>query len=824
MRCMPVFAGLVAGLWAAPGLAATGPASLIAVAPQSPWTLRELEARHAALVSYDPDTGVAYVVATPAEQAALADAGFAFATVEPDVESGLRRLQQSRGLGAYHSYAETVAELDSLAAAHPDLCVLESLGQTGEGREILALKISDFPAQDDAAEPDVLIAGNHHAREFMSVEVPLHLARALLSGYGNSPYITRLVDEREVWIVPLLNADGHVYQEQRAAAPNWTPPGWRKNRRPNVDGTFGVDPNRNYSYQWGYDEDGSSPDGADETYRGVAAFSELETQAIRRLVERRRFVVSLSYHSFGKLVLYPWGYTRDLLTSDQPVFAALADSMVRGNGYRPGNAFFGTIYKTNGEMCDYLYGELSARKPRATYAFTVELNSQTEGFWPAEDLIAPTCAEMLPVSLFAIDTAGNARAVLGPPMPVLAATQDPADAARIELRWTQPVDADNPVDHYEVFETGAAQAAAHAPVHLDRPGRAVFATGVRRPAGGRVAVRLAGRLARLWDYAYVEARGADGIWRALPGDGTRMDSPTGRNQGHGLTGALLAKTAWFDAGGVAGGTFDLAIRLDAAGGAPSRAWLDAAWDPGATAGEVRRIVDPRVIGTAYTLRARAGLLGYGITAVDAHGQKTDSEVLFFLVPTTGVALTDIRLERTGNTVRLEWQGGDAGDRFEAWAWNRDADGAPSQLPGPGAWRVAAMTQEARGAAALEFDAPGVACAVALQVQAAGENRWFGPFVLDAGAAPLALTMMQNPARRMARLRYRLPRTGRAAVDVWSVTGRCVREWTPAVHAAGLHELDWDGRDAAGTRVASGVYVVRVRQGAEAVTRRIVFLN
>ena len=106
------------------------------------------------------------------------------------------------------------------------------------------------------------------------------LARTLLDGYGIDPRLTRLVDTRELWVVPMLNPDGHVFQEQLAASPTWAPPGWRKNRRHNSDVSYGVDLNRNYDFSWGADDAGSSPDENDETYRGPSAFSEPETQRI----------------------------------------------------------------------------------------------------------------------------------------------------------------------------------------------------------------------------------------------------------------------------------------------------------------------------------------------------------------------------------------------------------------------------------------------------------------------------------------------------------------------------------------------------------------
>src|SRR5262245_13322219 len=137
-------------------MAAAEPAGLWAVASRSAWTLRELEQARAQLVSYDPDTGIAYVVATAAEQERLRAAGFVLSTVQPDVDAGLRRIAASRELGLYHTFEETAAELADLAARFPQLCKLESLGPSLEGRDLWALKISDAPEQDDPSEPDVL--------------------------------------------------------------------------------------------------------------------------------------------------------------------------------------------------------------------------------------------------------------------------------------------------------------------------------------------------------------------------------------------------------------------------------------------------------------------------------------------------------------------------------------------------------------------------------------------------------------------------------------------------------------------------------------------
>ena len=130
-------------------------------------------------------------------------------------------------LGQYHTFAEMEAELDALALAYPSRARIDTLGASVQGRSIRAIKISDNAAVDED-EPEVLIMGCHHAREIMSVEMPLLFARYLLENYRTDPRVTELVDTREIWIAPMINVDGHVYVEQNHAGSSST--WWRKNR------------------------------------------------------------------------------------------------------------------------------------------------------------------------------------------------------------------------------------------------------------------------------------------------------------------------------------------------------------------------------------------------------------------------------------------------------------------------------------------------------------------------------------------------------------------------------------------------------------------
>ena len=142
----------------------------------------------------------------------------------------------------FHSPAQMDAELNALAAAHPGLAQVFTIGTTAEGRPIRGLKISDNVATDEPGEGDVVFVGLHHAREWISAELALYLAEYLVTHHGTDPALAACMNQLEVWIIPVMNPDGYAYS---AAAPANRL--WRKNRRNNGDGTFGVDLNRNYS-------------------------------------------------------------------------------------------------------------------------------------------------------------------------------------------------------------------------------------------------------------------------------------------------------------------------------------------------------------------------------------------------------------------------------------------------------------------------------------------------------------------------------------------------------------------------------------------------
>lgn len=290
-------------------------------------------------------------------------------------------------MGGFCTWQEIQAQLDSMALLFPNLVkAKEPVSTTNsiENRPIFWMKISDNPNIDET-EPEVLYTALHHAREPIGVQQLLFFMWYLLENYETDPLVKYLVDNSELYFVPVINPDGYVYNELTNPLGGGN---WRKNRR-NTGAAYGVDLNRNYGYMWGLDDQGSSPDPNEETYRGSAAFSEPETRNIRDFCNAHSFRLCLNYHSYANKLLYSWGYSDSQpLTPDDSIFAAYAKVMTTDNHY-----FYGpgatAIYMTNGGSDDWMYGEQGS-KPKIL-AYTPEVGSSDDGFWPAPENIIPLC-------------------------------------------------------------------------------------------------------------------------------------------------------------------------------------------------------------------------------------------------------------------------------------------------------------------------------------------------------------------------------------------------------------------------------------------------
>ena len=380
--------------------------------------------------------GIAVIYADDREQEYLRSLGFRLEVVQEDLtrfyaeraaaDPGMRSAMGS--MGGFRTLAEIEQEMDRLASTYPgQVSPKFSIGTSIQGRDIWAMRVSDNPSIQEAGEPTAWFDAIHHAREPMSGESLLLYADHLGSNYGSDPRVTRLVDTRNNIFIPCANPDGYEYNRQ--IAPNGGGM-WRKNRRNNGGGSYGVDMNRNYDWEWGPQWGGSSGSPSSETYRGTAPFSEPETQGLRDYLAIAPPGVSVSAHSYSNLWLYPWGYDT-IYTVDDPIFRAYGARFTANNGWPYGTGWE-VLYIANGVADDYHYGQ------HGSISFTPEIGSGSDGFWPAPSRILPLFNDVLPAYLLISEYSGASAEIIdqiwtevsgdGDPYP------EPGESWSLELR------------------------------------------------------------------------------------------------------------------------------------------------------------------------------------------------------------------------------------------------------------------------------------------------------------------------------------------------------------------------------------------------------
>jgi hypothetical protein len=289
-------------------------------------------------------------------------------------------------MGGYFTWNEMKQILDSMVLLYPNLITVKQplSPQSIEGRDIYFVKISDNPNVDEA-EPEVLYSALHHAREAASLSQLIFYMWYLLENYATNPDVQATLNNTELFFVPCVNPDGYVYNQ--TTNPNGGGM-WRKNRRNNGT-TFGVDLNRNYGYNWGFDNTGSSPTSSNDTYRGTAAFSEPETQAMRNFCNNRQFVTALNAHTYSNLLIYPWGYLPSIYTPDSATFVNWTVLLTEDSRFLYGTGDQTVNYVTNGDSDDWMYGEQTSKAK--ILSMTPEAGSASDGFWPLSSRILDIC-------------------------------------------------------------------------------------------------------------------------------------------------------------------------------------------------------------------------------------------------------------------------------------------------------------------------------------------------------------------------------------------------------------------------------------------------
>jgi hypothetical protein len=354
------------------------------------------------------------IVVNDEEYMRIVDLGYRV-TITQTEEQLVQNLHTLGDLDGYRDYEDLLADLQQYELDYPNICKLYDIGDS-RGKEyslggnanyddfvheIWALKVSDN-VEDEEDEPCIYYFAEHHAREPISLEVTMNILDHILQNYGTDPTITENIDNQQVWFVPLVNPDGHkvVTDEQNTM--------WRKNIRDNDENGMinvtgysasdGVDPNRNYGWHWG----GASTNWISETYQGPIPFSEPELQAVRDLMEQHHFIAGVSYHSYGELVLYPYGYEDGIIAPDQVALSELANDIAYsipgqyGGFYNPQASW--ALYPCTGTTDDYAYGMYGI------FGYTIELATE---FIPPANQVDEICSDNLEAGLILLDRSSH---------------------------------------------------------------------------------------------------------------------------------------------------------------------------------------------------------------------------------------------------------------------------------------------------------------------------------------------------------------------------------------------------------------------------------
>jgi hypothetical protein len=709
-------------------------------------------------------------------------------------------------MGGFWTLAEVKMKLDQLVADDAHDIVSDKVDTLGWSYSpsaaypplpIWGLKLGRAVVGPDT-RPAMSVHGLTHAREPAGMETALHFADDLISRYGTDPTATYLLDHRQIYIVPVTNPGGYKLNEDFWTTNDSVLFGYqRKNvRDTNGNGVLeisvdGVDLNRNYSYQWGLDDIGSSGDPTVGNYRGTAPFSEPETQAIRGLLVGLRPQTVLDFHSHSDMFMFPWSYTTQG-APDSAAFKEWTDDMTLGNGYQSGQ---GTriLYETNGEFTDWCYGE-TGLKPRIM-AWTAELGGPTDLFWPPPSRILSIADEGLRFCYYMASIAGpyvrveTARVVEG--------NLNAGSLAHLEIGARNKGQSEQAgpglVATLSSLSAGANVAIGTASLPTLGPLQSAGPSDLATFVVSADDTVTPGRLLRF----RVDFTAPDGFFsrdtvEVLCGTPTLLFAD-GASSGVGnWTGRWTVASdpshpsAYFvDSPGIykskTDSPFTLATPLDLSHGLHAYLLFEGRWefetdyDCGLAEASLDGVHWTPLPASGTSLGVGGGVQPVGQPVFDGTRLRWRADRLD-LSPFVGPA---------GTAVRLRWRViSDQGGQFDGFSLD--------------SMRVVA------------FDPATQPTPVAVGAPAPAPGLWL--------ASPLP-----NPARAGIRVDFGLPRQTEMHLDVFDLGGRRVRRLASSTLPPGRYEHGWDLRDDSGRLVPAGVYLLALSAASERRTRRLVVM-
>ena len=849
---------------ALPALAGDGPHDLVLLRLDSPGAESFLQTNQTKLDITRVKAGqYAEIAATVESMELIRQSGLRFEVLVKDMEADYASRQKGIGFGIWHTYSENVAFQDSLRLRFPQVVSEKwSIGQSHEGRDIWCFRVSANPDIDED-EPEILIDGMHHAREIMASEFPIMFAEYLAENYGTNPEITWLLDNRELYVIPIVNPDGVTFNEGQY--PNGGGM-WRKNRRYNGPGSYGVDPNRNYPFMWGLDDYGSSGDPDSETYRGPSPGSEPEIQALMAFINNRHFITHDTVHTYSNLLLYPWGYTT-APTPDEDIFVHMAQEMTKFNGYEPGQP--GEIlYDVNGGAFDWVYGD--DENPETIFCFSTEIGGSSDGFWPDEARRGPLFQENIWPHIYLMRVAGPFISVHSPMaighsaginpgetgnlvftvenQSVVASAMDVSITVRSADPWIQLGASEFSFGYLASLEATTMGAGA-LPIVVDAAcpdGHLVDFTVTVHLADSDLDIPLSFMVGSPNLVFSDNMEGGTGNWTLEGHWGTTSsqshspatsltDTPSGDYYNETATSAVLAGTyqatslsfwhrydieSGWDYGRVQVSTDGASWFTLGSYTGTQNPWQNVTFDLEAYAGQDLQF--RFLMETDYSVIED----GWYIDDIQIIGAGSDNEA-----PLTPVAISPLEggsqssppVLTVSNVTDPEGSAVNYGFRIytdalctNLVASNDDVtagEGQTSWMAGPLAqgtywWRTFAGDGEQRS----QLSDP-----IMFSVTTAspvGDLIITGP----------QFKVLDGVSGGSARVQLGIPSSARVTVDIFDIRGARVRQLYSGVMAAGVRVLTWDGRNESGHNTASGVYFLRMNTGTDVLTGRVVVVR
>jgi carboxypeptidase T len=793
------------------------------------------------------------LVIKPSQLGILAGAGIGYRVLMKNPQD----VPPNQGKAAYHNYDGIRAELKQIAADHPAIAKLDTVAVAAQGGKVWCLKLSDQPGVNDNSRHGIIAMGLHHAREWMTPEICLNIANYLTDNYNpaGTDSVSMLLKTKEIYVLPLVNPDGFVYDNGGSYGSGLL---WRKNRRINSPTVFGADLNRGYDGSvdgdirgaWGSSVNAyTSPDSSNDVYYGASPSGEPEQQAVMQLVKDHNIVLSLTYHTYSELVLWPLGYA-DSTVKRAPdslelryfgqQMAARIKRYRSTQGYTPQQS--SALYPTTGDSDGWMYGYGLTQLGRVIFSYCVEADT---AFYTPASHIDSVCPQTLKGFLYLAQRTDSIVNLTSPPPvlpPPVTSVVFPSASTDYRVSWSLPNPASSP-SAYELQElygpvrdSSTAEPATDAKISLSNFTR----SSTRRYQGsysffsGTGAYRLAGlttvnpyRVQSSSDsfrfYSYQGMTTFDRAWVECSYDGRQWrmlgklfgNTGTAWNRRAYSIGADSGKSIFFRIRYVGDGTTsgDGGLYIDNLIPAAS---FNTVTTVSSTITATDYLITGKAAGSVYYYRVRGynAKRGWGdwdqLYRVDVVNGPMAVELSLFTALQDGAdALVSWRTESETGTLR--------------WELER----ASGQEPG---FRLVAVqpVQGGGGPAVYSFAdrglAPGEYLYRLAEVGADGGRTWHGTVALTMGPAAarrFELTPPSpNPFSRAAVIGYQLESPGWASLTIYNIAGQTVRTLVEGRQEAGPHSASWDGRDGRGRKLPAGVYLCRLSSGGASASARL----